>query len=94
MKRIPMLLQLALILFGVMAIPLSILTWYSGAQILRNSELEIAESALARLNANRKLNENALNNLAQDAVSCLRPIFMTESAISIPMPSLERIMAT
>lgn len=68
MKRIPMLLQLALILFGVMAIPLSILTWYSGAQILRNSELEIAESALARLNANRKLNENALNNLAQDAV--------------------------
>ncbi|MBU5671323.1 AraC family transcriptional regulator [Paenibacillus brevis] len=68
MKRIPMLLQLALILFCVMAIPLSILTWYSGAQILRNSELEIAESALAGLNANRKLNENALNNLAQDAV--------------------------
>lgn len=68
MKRVPMLLQLALILFCVMAIPLSILTWYSGAQILRNSELEIAESALAGLNANRNLNENALNNLAQDAV--------------------------
>lgn len=68
MKRIPMMLQLALILFCVMAIPLSILTWYSGTQTLRNSEHEIAESSLAGLNANRKLNENALNNLAQDAV--------------------------
>lgn len=68
MKRIPMMLQLALILFCVMAIPMAILTWYSGAQILQNSESAIAESSLAGLNANRKLNENALNNLAQDAV--------------------------
>jgi len=59
-------LQLALILFCVMAIPMSILTWYSGSQILRNSENAIAESSLAGLNANRRLNENALNNLAQD----------------------------
>jgi len=68
MKRIPMMLQLALILFCVMAIPMAILTWYSGAQILQNSESAIAESSLAGLNANRKLNENALNSLAQDAV--------------------------
>ncbi|MFC5470951.1 AraC family transcriptional regulator [Cohnella suwonensis] len=68
MKRIPMMLQLALILFCVMAIPMAILTWYSGAQILQNSESAIAESSLAGLNANRKLNENALNNMAQDAV--------------------------
>lgn len=68
MKRIPMMLQLAMILFCVMAIPLSILTWYSGTQILHNSERAIAESSLAGLDANRKLNENALNNLAQDAV--------------------------
>ncbi|WP_337100456.1 AraC family transcriptional regulator [Paenibacillus sp. YIM B09110] len=68
MKRIPMMLQLALILFCVMAIPMAILTWYSGGQILQNSESAIAESSLAGLNANRKLNENALNNLAQDAV--------------------------
>lgn len=68
MKRIPMMLQLALILFCVMAIPTAILTWYSGTQILHNSESAIAESSLAGLNANRKLNENALNNLAQDAV--------------------------
>ncbi|MFD1956855.1 helix-turn-helix domain-containing protein [Paenibacillus thailandensis] len=36
--------------------------------MLRNSESAIAESSLAGLNANRELNENALNNLAQDAV--------------------------
>lgn len=68
MKRIPMMMQLALILFCIMAIPTAILTWYSGAQILRNSESAIAESSLAGLNANRELNENALNNLEQDAV--------------------------
>lgn len=68
MKRIPMMLQLGLILFCVMAVPVTILTWYSGAQIMGNSEDAIAESLLAGLNANRKLNENALNNLAQDTV--------------------------
>ncbi|MEC0332324.1 helix-turn-helix domain-containing protein [Paenibacillus macerans] len=68
MKRIPMMLQLGLILFCVMAVPVTILTWYSGAQIMGNSEDAIAESSLAGLNANRKLNENALNNLAQDTV--------------------------
>ncbi|CAM3805095.1 AraC family transcriptional regulator [Cohnella lubricantis] len=68
MTRIPMMLQLALILFLVMAIPTGILSWYSGSQMLRNSEEAIAESSLAGLNANRELNENALNNLAQDTV--------------------------
>lgn len=68
MKRIPMMLQLTLILFCVMAIPMAILTWYSDTKILKNSESAIAESSLAGLNANRRLNENALNNLAQDVV--------------------------
>lgn len=68
MKRIPMMLQLALILFCVMAIPMAILTWYSGTQIMQNSESAIAESSLAGLNANRELNENALGNLAQNVV--------------------------
>ncbi|MBD2868566.1 AraC family transcriptional regulator [Paenibacillus arenilitoris] len=68
MKRIPMMLQLIVILFCVMAVPTVILTWYSGEQILRNSEQAIAESSLAGLNASRKLSENALNNLAQNTV--------------------------
>lgn len=68
MKRIPMMLQLGIILFCVMAVPVIILTLYSGTQILRYSEKAIAESSLAGLDANRRLNENALNNLAQDTV--------------------------
>ncbi|NQX45723.1 AraC family transcriptional regulator [Paenibacillus tritici] len=66
MKKTPMFLQLALILFCIMAIPTAILTWYSGSQIIQNSEAAIGESTLAGLNANRRLNENALANLAQD----------------------------
>ncbi|UQZ33276.1 AraC family transcriptional regulator [Paenibacillus sp. PK3_47] len=66
MKKIPMMLQLALILFCIMAIPTAVLTWYSGAQIIENSESAIGESMLAGLNAGRELNENALANLAQD----------------------------
>lgn len=68
MKRIPMMLQLGVILFCVMAVPAIILTLFSGTQILRYSEQAIAESSLAGLDANRRLNENALNNLAQDTV--------------------------
>lgn len=63
-----MMLQLAVILFCVMAVPAIILTLFSGTQILRYSEKAIAESSLAGLDANRRLNENALNNLAQDTV--------------------------
>ncbi|TYP73350.1 helix-turn-helix domain-containing protein [Paenibacillus methanolicus] len=68
MKRFPMMLQLTLILFCVMAIPMAILTWYSSARIVQHSESAIAESSLAGLNANRRLNENALGNMAQDVV--------------------------
>ncbi|MFF3922172.1 helix-turn-helix domain-containing protein [Paenibacillus lactis] len=68
MKRIPMMMQLALILFCIMAIPMAILTWYSSSQILQNSEHAFAETSLAELNANRELNENALSNLSQNTV--------------------------
>lgn len=68
MKRFPMMLQLALILFCVMAVPTATLTWYSGAQILENSEHAIAESALAGLDASRNLNENTLDIMAQNTI--------------------------
>jgi Response regulator containing CheY-like receiver domain and AraC-type DNA-binding domain len=68
MNRVPMMVQLMLILFCVMAVPMSVLTWYSGTSILGNSESAIADSSMAALNASRRLNENALNNLSQDAV--------------------------
>lgn len=68
MKRVPMMLQLALILFCVMAVPTAILTWYSGSQILRNSEHAIAESALAGLAASRNLNENTMDIMAENTI--------------------------
>ncbi|MEK3884618.1 helix-turn-helix domain-containing protein [Paenibacillus sp. PL2-23] len=68
MKRFSMMLQLTVILICVMAIPTATLTWYSGSEIMKNSESAIAASSLAGLHASSRLNENALNNLAQDAV--------------------------
>jgi AraC-like DNA-binding protein len=68
MKRFPMMLQLTLILFCVMAIPTGILTWYSGDQILRDSEHAIAESSLDGLKASRNLNENALNVMSRNTI--------------------------
>lgn len=68
MKRLPMMLQLALILFCVMFIPTIVMTMYSGTQILGYSEKAIAESSLAGLEANQRLNENALNYITQDSV--------------------------
>lgn len=68
MKRLPMMLQLALILFCVMIIPTIIMTLYSGTQILGYSEKAIADSSLASLESNQKLNESALNYIVQDTV--------------------------
>ncbi|MEK4249936.1 helix-turn-helix domain-containing protein [Paenibacillus sp. FSL W7-1287] len=68
MKRLPMMLQLVFILFCVMLIPTTIITWYSGTQILGYSEKAIAESSLDSLESNRELNENALNYIAQDTI--------------------------
>ncbi|OMF38665.1 AraC family transcriptional regulator [Paenibacillus sp. FSL H8-0548] len=68
MKRLPMMIQLILILFCIMVIPIFIMTWYSGTQMLKNSEAAIAESSLAGLESNRRVNESALNYLAQDTI--------------------------
>ena len=91
MKRFPMMLQLALILFCVMAIPTATLTWYSGAQILGNSEHAIAESALAGLNANRNLNENTLYILAQNTIRLAATHFFERSALTKPLRKSIRI---
>ncbi|WP_100405574.1 AraC family transcriptional regulator [Bacillus solitudinis] len=69
MKRVPMMLQLTVILFCIMAVPIALISWYSGKHILLNSEQAIAESSLAELNANRMLTEKALNNLSQNTVA-------------------------
>ncbi|GFR38040.1 hypothetical protein PRECH8_13360 [Insulibacter thermoxylanivorax] len=68
MRRIPMMLQLVIIMFCVMVIPTTVLTSYSGSKFLANSEEMIAETSLAGLIANRHLFENSIANLASDAV--------------------------
>lgn len=68
MKKLPMMLQLTVILFFVMVVPTSILTWYSGSQIYQYSETAIAETSLAQIKASSKLVENTLDNLAQNTI--------------------------
>lgn len=60
--------ELALILFCIVAIPTAVLTWYSGAQVLGESEQALVESSLAKLVASRKLNENALDNMSRNVI--------------------------
>ncbi|QDH21458.1 AraC family transcriptional regulator [Saccharibacillus brassicae] len=100
MKRFPMTLQLACILFIVMVIPASILTWYSGEQSLRSSQREVAESSLAELVASRRLNESALNSLSQDTVRLSATgtfdrirAFPTYDALSADYGNISRAMA-
>ena len=68
MKKLPLMLQLALILFCVMIIPTIVMTLYSGTQILGYSEKAIAQSTLDGLDSNQRLNESALNTVMQDTV--------------------------
>jgi AraC-like DNA-binding protein len=71
MKRVPMALQLILILFGVMVVPAIILTGYSGTLMLRYSEDVIARSALSSLVASRRLTENAMANISNNVVELI-----------------------
>jgi AraC-like DNA-binding protein len=69
MKRVPMTLQLSVILFCIMAVPIAILTWYSSEQILENSEQTIVKTALAELNTNQMLMERSMNYLSNHTVA-------------------------
>lgn len=69
MKRVPMMLQLSVILFCIMAVPIAILTWYSSEQILENSEQTIVKTALAELNTNQMLMERTMNYISNQTVA-------------------------
>lgn len=68
MKKLPMLLQLALILFCVMIIPTLVMLLYSGSQILSYSEKAIADTSLDSLDSNQRLTESALTYVMQNTV--------------------------
>lgn len=83
-----------------MIFPTSIMTWYSGTQILGNSEKVIAESSLAGLESNRSLNENALNYISRDTVRLassnmfdgIRP-FKTFEQLNVDYNRVERALS-
>ncbi|MCL1854112.1 MAG: AraC family transcriptional regulator [Clostridia bacterium] len=57
MKRIPLTVQLSLVLFLVLVIPCVALTTFSSHLITRSSEAEIAEAALKNIETSRRLTE-------------------------------------
>lgn len=68
MKRIPVQIQLFLILFLVLVIPMSIITYYTTNSMMKYSEEEIAEKAISRMNANSELTELSINNVLYDVL--------------------------
>ncbi|QHQ59936.1 helix-turn-helix domain-containing protein [Anaerocolumna sedimenticola] len=72
MKRIPVQIQLFMILFLVLVIPMSIISYYSSASMMSYSEQEIADSALLKLDSGIALNEFALNNVIVDVLQMVK----------------------
>ncbi len=72
MKKIPVQLQLFMILFLVLVIPMSIISYYSSTSMMRYSEQEIADSALTKLDSDIALNEYALNNVIADVLKLVK----------------------
>lgn len=72
MKRIPVQIQLFLILFLVLVIPMSIITYYTTNSMMKYSEEEIAEQAMSRMNSNSELTELSLNNVLYDVLRLVK----------------------
>lgn len=72
MKRVPVQIQLFMILFLVLVLPMSIITYYSSTSIMRYSEEEIADSAMKKLDSNSELIELALQNVILDVLQMVK----------------------
>lgn len=72
MKKIPVQIQLFMILFLVLVIPMSIISYYSSASMMHYSEEEIADSAMTKLDSNIALNEFALKNVIVDVLQMVK----------------------
>ncbi len=72
MKKFPVQLQLFMILFLVLVIPMSIISYYSNTSMMRYSEQEIADSAMTKLDSNITLNEFALKNVIVDVLQMVK----------------------
>lgn len=74
MKKISVQIQLFFILFLVLVIPMSIISYYSSTSMMKYSEQEIADSAMTKMDSNITLNELALNNVVQDVLDLLQMV--------------------
>jgi AraC-like DNA-binding protein len=72
MKRVPVQIQLFMILFLVLVLPMSIITYYSSTSMMRYSEEEIADSAMKKLDSNSELIELALQNVILDVLQMVK----------------------
>lgn len=72
MKRIPVQVQLFIILFSVLVIPMSIITYYTTSSMMEYSEEEIAESAIRRTKSNSELSDLVFNNVIQDVLKMVK----------------------
>ncbi len=72
MKKIPVQLQLFMILFLVLVIPMSIISYYSSSSMMRYSEQEIADSAMTKLDSDIALSEFTLNNVIADVLKLVK----------------------
>ena len=68
-KKIPIFIQLIIMLLIIMVIPTTITVYYSTVSLSKYSEEEIAESVLAQLKSNSTLNERELFNLVQSVLA-------------------------
>lgn len=68
MKRIPILIQLIGILFLVLVIPASIVTYYTGSKMIAKSTEEIATTTMEKTQSNKELNELMLLNIIEDTL--------------------------
>ncbi|PXV90268.1 AraC family transcriptional regulator [Lachnotalea glycerini] len=72
MKKVPFLFELIVLLVLLLVIPTSIVTYYSSKSMLKYSEEEIAESAMARLESNSDLIELVLNNTVRNVLQIVK----------------------
>lgn len=68
MKKVPILIQLIGILFILLVIPASIVTYYTGSRMITNSTEEIATSTMEKNQTSKELNEIMLQNIIQDTL--------------------------
>lgn len=70
-KKVPILVQLIIMLLIIMVIPSTITVYYSTISLTQYAEREVSDSVLAQLKSNSTLNERELFNVVQNTVALI-----------------------